>query len=102
MEYVSETATLFHSWELVYPFQFPCNKDVNFCLTHSQTSQAPETKRSAWYKVWKEPEAMTDAPEPDGQAAEQTQVTPCPDDAANSMPLTWRGGSRAATLEKRR
>lgn len=45
---------------------------------------------------------MTDAPEPDGQVEEQTQVTPCPDDAANPMPLTWRGGNRAATLEKRR
>lgn len=31
-------------------------------------------------------------------------VTPCPDDAANPMPLTWRRGNRAVTtlLEKRR
>jgi hypothetical protein len=31
-------------------------------------------------------------------------VTPCPDDAANPMPLTWRRGNRAAStlLEKRR
>lgn len=29
-------------------------------------------------------------------------MTPWPDDAANPMPLTWRGGNRAATLEKRR
>lgn len=51
-------------------------------------------------QVLKEPEARTDAPEADEQAEEQTQVTPGPDDAANLMPLTWRGGTEQRPSRK--
>lgn len=74
---------------------YPTAKHLKFQRPSAQRGKSSERTRSqdrcsrTWRTSW-------------GQAEEQTQVTPCPGDAANLMPLTWRGGNRAATLEKRR
>lgn len=56
----SHIVPFFESWSTHFSF---CNKDVNSCLNPiAKHLKLQRLKCSARYKVWKEPEAMTDAP----------------------------------------